>query len=645
MSAGLVKRLSLIQVSGPREAMAKQINFEVQVMQGGRWTISARFPSTGQELAIEEAKQIDASGIGEVRVLRDVYDSETGMSTEFTVYKSGGASGTSSGGGGGHSGGGGDSWDDDDDDDFGGGSDDDWMSGSDDDDYDDDYGDDYDDDRPARKKSKKGKGGKQTGFTGLLVKLLFAILLALGLSATVVAVMSPYIEGINFFGMRLTGVAKENALIMTFLVTFLATSIMLATVLLKNTSLKAKKKKLRHQRASARNATARPTAKQGQQASPPPPPQSGDASDASQLTPMEETGSMEQFREEAADGTAQAAEAPTSTTEEEESAKRGVVLDAEDMPMMGENGEVGLSPHAEKQKTYMMGFIDKAMGAIGKDKKSMSNFDKFGVSLFLAGACESLGQTQEIDEGALAKIMADSVQTMGFKRSHAKTFADKYEEYLVQDPTYMQMFQAGRNAMATYSTDESRIAQNTQAAMTEWNKPKVKEAEAGPVTVLFTDIAGSTAMTQNLGDAGAQQVVRAHNRVVREALTMWNGKEVKHTGDGIMASFVKTSDSLDAAMQMQREANEYTSQNPDKPLKLKIGINAGEPISEDNDLFGSTVQMSARIVDKAQADEIFVSEIVRGICAGKSYKFKSRGTYPMKGFDVDPVLYEVVWAE
>lgn len=152
-------------------------------------------------------------------------------------------------------------------------------------------------------------------------------------------------------------------------------------------------------------------------------------------------------------------------------------------------------------------------------------------------------------------------------------------------------------------------------------------------------------MTQDLGDAGAQEVVRAHNRVVREALTMWNGKEVKHTGDGIMASFVKTSDSLDAAMQMQRESAEHTAQQPTRPLFLKIGINSGEPIAEDNDLFGSTVQMSARIVDKALKEEIFVSEIVRGICAGKTYKFKNRGTYPMKGFDTDPVLYEVLWRE
>ena len=79
------------------------------------------------------------------------------------------------------------------------------------------------------------------------------------------------------------------------------------------------------------------------------------------------------------------------------------------------------------------------------------------------------------------------------------------------------------------------------------------------------------------------------------------------------------------------------------PLHLKIGLNAGEPIAEDNDLFGTTVQLSARIVDKAAADEIFVSEIVRGICAGKNYNFSKRGGYEMKGFGDDITLFEVIW--
>ena len=145
------------------------------------------------------------------------------------------------------------------------------------------------------------------------------------------------------------------------------------------------------------------------------------------------------------------------------------------------------------------------------------------------------------------------------------------------------------------------------------------------------------------GDAVAQQVVRAHNRIVREALTKYTGKEIKHTGDGIMASFSTTSNGVAGAMEIQVETAKHNVNNPDLPLHIKIGINAGEPISEDNDLFGSTVQMAARIVDKAKADQIFVSEIVRGICAGKEVKFENRGPYEMKGFEDPPILYEVVW--
>ncbi|MGY8991216.1 MAG: adenylate/guanylate cyclase domain-containing protein, partial [Rhodospirillales bacterium] len=219
----------------------------------------------------------------------------------------------------------------------------------------------------------------------------------------------------------------------------------------------------------------------------------------------------------------------------------------------------------------------------------------------------------------------------------------KYEEYLLNDARYMQMFQSGRNGMNTYNTDPEAGIKHMKQAIEGWNQPKTKEEASGPVTVLFTDIAGSTAMTQELGDAGAQEVVRAHNRVVREALTQHGGREIKHTGDGIMASFSTTSNGVKSAMMMQRGCVEHNAAHPNLPLRLKIGINAGEPISEDNDLFGSTVQMAARIVDKAQADQIFVSEIVRGICAGKPIRFNNSGAFEMKGFDGGVVLYEVVW--
>ncbi|MDA1090706.1 MAG: adenylate/guanylate cyclase domain-containing protein [Proteobacteria bacterium] len=329
----------------------------------------------------------------------------------------------------------------------------------------------------------------------------------------------------------------------------------------------------------------------------------------------------------------------------DDQAGRGIVLDAETYGKKATSPPEGLSPQAEKHKAYMLRFLGQALEGAQVDQKKMDNFNKFGVNLYLAGACEILSQKRDIDFRSRSKILADGVQVMGFKKSHAASFADRYEEYLMADSRYMQMFQAGRNAMNIYFTDEPAGPRLLDNALTEWNKPKPKEDQAGPVTVLFTDIAGSTAMTQALGDAGAQQVVRVHNRIVREALSAHAGKEVKHTGDGIMASFGKTSDGVEAAILMQRETMAHNQATPDLPLHLKIGLNAGEPIAEDNDLFGTVVQLSARIVDKASADQIYVSEIVRGICAGKSYKFNNLGGFSMKGFGDDITLFEVLWDE
>ena len=291
----------------------------------------------------------------------------------------------------------------------------------------------------------------------------------------------------------------------------------------------------------------------------------------------------------------------------------------------------------------MMKFLSEAIKRA--NLKSMDNFNKFGVNLFLAGCCEALSKEHEMDESTAATVLSESVQVVGFKKEHAESFSGKYQEYLLADSRYMQMFQAGRNAMNTYASGDDSGVDTLKTALGDWNKPKQKEDTTGPVTVMFTDMVGSTALTQTKGDAVAQQVVRAHNRITREALTDHAGKEIKHTGDGIMASFSSTSNSVEAAINIQRQVESHNMANPDLPVHIKIGINAGEPISEDDDLFGTTVQLAARIVDKAQSEQIFVSEIVRGICAGKPLKFTNRGGFDMKGFGEAINLYEVVWRQ
>ena len=501
----------------------------------------------------------------------------------------------------------------------------------------------------GQKKGKKKK--KTTTLTAVFVKLLMVILFSLCLSALFAVMASEIFGGANLFGMKIVGNAESNMLIGVFILTFLISAISITITIMRGQNLEV----------SRRPGFLAPQAKEAD-------PKGGD-----QETPIHEPqGRIEHRRrpqraivknvpdstnetmkslDEAVNERLQAElnkdkkeekEPGAEETGADEQTAEGVVLDASTQPEPSSDG-LALSPDEEKQKTFMNNFLSQALKSSQGDKKKMDNFNKFGVNLYLAGACEILGQKRELTPGALAKILADSVRVIGFKKSHAASFAEKYEEYLMADSRYMQMFQSGRNAMNIHLADETAAPKLLDTALEEWNKPKAKEETTGPITVLFTDIAGSTAMTQALGDAGAQKVVRVHNRIVREALSVHSGKEVKHTGDGIMASFNKTSDGVDASIQIQRETALHNQVQPDLPLHLKIGLNAGEPIAEDNDLFGTTVQLSARIVDKAAADEIFVSEIVRGICAGKNYNFSKRGGYEMKGFGDDITLFEVIW--
>jgi class 3 adenylate cyclase len=170
---------------------------------------------------------------------------------------------------------------------------------------------------------------------------------------------------------------------------------------------------------------------------------------------------------------------------------------------------------------------------------------------------------------------------------------------------------------------------------------RASAASSQPLTILFTDITGSTSLTQRLGDAKAQKLVRAHNTIVREALAAHGGAEIKHTGDGIMASFASSSGALQCAAEIQRSVESAALEN----LAVHAGVNAGEPVAEDDDLFGTSVQLARRICDSAKGGEILVSDVVRQLVAGKGFLFADRGDVALRGFE-DPVrLYELRWQE
>lgn len=158
------------------------------------------------------------------------------------------------------------------------------------------------------------------------------------------------------------------------------------------------------------------------------------------------------------------------------------------------------------------------------------------------------------------------------------------------------------------------------------------------VTLMFTDMEGSTALTQRLGDALAQEVLRKHNAVIRDALRAHAGREIKHTGDGIMASFGSAIRALECAIGIQRGIAEGD-------VRVRVGLNAGEPVAEDEDLFGTSVQLAARVCGQAEPGQVLVSNVVRELAAGKGFLFSDRGDAALRGFE-DPVrLYELRWEE
>jgi len=161
-------------------------------------------------------------------------------------------------------------------------------------------------------------------------------------------------------------------------------------------------------------------------------------------------------------------------------------------------------------------------------------------------------------------------------------------------------------------------------------------------TVLFTDIVGHTEMMSRLGDEAGRDVLREHERITRDVLKANGGTEVKTMGDGFMASFGSITRAVECAIAFQKAFDEH-NRSAQEPLRVRVGLNAGEPIEEDGDLFGATVILAARIAAKADGGEILVSDVVRGLCSGKGFLFADRGDFVAKGFEEPVHLYEISW--
>jgi len=148
-------------------------------------------------------------------------------------------------------------------------------------------------------------------------------------------------------------------------------------------------------------------------------------------------------------------------------------------------------------------------------------------------------------------------------------------------------------------------------------------------TIMFTDLVASTALTQQVGDDAAQHVVETHDAAVQAALAAHGGVQVKHTGDGIMAAF-------DSATEAARAAQQIAAGLTGQGVGVRVGLNAGEPIERDGDLFGTAVQLAARLGDAAGDGQVLATQVVKDLTAGKGLHWSSAPAIDAKGFE-DPI--------
>ncbi|MDA0998762.1 MAG: hypothetical protein O2944_11210, partial [Proteobacteria bacterium] len=317
----------------------------------------------------------------------------------------------------------------------------------------------------------------------------------------------------------------------------------------------------------------------------------------------------------------------------------------DDMAKVPAAGEPLVPPPSftEQHRRDVLEFLAATIVAIKDEVPRLNQHVSFGINLFISGAAERYASESKLTRMQSFVLIREGVEALGNSPDRVDAFCRHIVEYKTTD-RYNMMIEAGRRAMERYLANSLDPFHDFAETIKIWSSDAaVRALTQGIVCIMFTDLVGSTVMTQERGDYGAQEVVRTHNAIVRTALADQSGREVKHTGDGIMASFPTVPAAVRAAARIQRDLARHNAQADAVPVRVRIGLNAGEAVQEEDDFFGTTVQLAARVCDKAAAGEVFVTDNVRVLSQGQGLEFEDAGQYPLKGIPQPVTLYRVLW--
>lgn len=600
-------------------AARNQVSYEVYVKdRSGRWQIHGHFSGTQKKQAEEEAKQIErANHVTGVKVIREVYNHETNSSDEYVVYETRGqgklenaaidaaankrkrpvtkaapqanrsAPSPSAS--------------------FDSKSD---ASSSDSDEK-------VDAKAAIASARRKAAADEGQSIVGLALKLMIAFCMAIAIGLATMLLSAKGLEYLPSMGMNISQGFYDKANFISFTVGFLASVVPMLMALTKKFKGRAPRKSAAIRQVSSKSSRGTNTRTA----------RNVSGSDATRRSAAE----MAKELANDVDGVEENQDSAEATKPDDNSPSEDASDDRPNKPLV-ETREM------RDTRDQMKAFISGSMDAIQRTVPKLDAYHKFGVNLYVAGACDACSEKNALDQKDGRNILRDCISALGANKSMADTFCKNVDDYILE-PKYKDMYGAGRKSMDAYIKDEKSITTSVSRAIADWSEKPAAGPHAGAGkklhALMFTDIVNSTAKTQELGDHGAQQMVHIHNQIVRTALINNYGKEVKHMGDGIMAVFPSSASSVEAAIEIQKNMATHNA-SQDMKFQIRIGINAGEAIAEENDLFGSVVQLAARVCAQAGGDETLVSENVKNTYSGSRAKFISHGTRQMKGFS-DPI--------
>src|SRR2546428_5860176 len=168
----------------------------------------------------------------------------------------------------------------------------------------------------------------------------------------------------------------------------------------------------------------------------------------------------------------------------------------------------------------------------------------------------------------------------------------------------------------------------------------------GTRTFLFADLRDYTAFVERQGDRAAAELVAAYRKVIRQRVQESSGAEIKVEGDAMFVVFPSARQAIACGAAILNDAAVRTQAEPDLPMRVGIGLPAGEPVAQEGDFIGSAVNVAARIGAAAGAGQLLISEVVRALVrTGAPFPMRYRGPVTLKGLSEPIHLYEVVWSD